>query len=445
MSAASQAKRRRPDAEVIALERGPYVSYGACGMPYNIADASRNVEDLIAVTEEELRTKRGIDLRTRTEATAVDTGEKLVTVREQQCGRTYELPYDKLIIATGALAVRPLLKGLDLPGVFVLRELTDGSAIKRFIAEKNPRTAVIIGASYVGLEMAEALRARDLSVVVLERESQVLPGYEPEIAERAAAELARHQVQVHTRVLAAAIEPGPEPDSLMVMAGQSAFTADLVLLAVGIRPNVGLAREAGIRLGETGAIAVDAGMRTNVDDVYAAGDCAEAFHLVSGKPAYIPLGTTANKQGRIAGANAAGEVRKFRGIVGTAGFKLFDLEVARTGLSSVDAARLDRQIVVSYSHQDDFARSFSKPSLITTALLVEPETRLVLGAQMIGKGTVAKRIDIIATALFSKMTVDELEGLDLSYAPPFAPVYDPVIIAATVGIKSLEKRSSSRP
>jgi NADPH-dependent 2,4-dienoyl-CoA reductase/sulfur reductase-like enzyme len=439
MSAASQAKRRRPDAEVVAFERGPHVSYAACGMPYNIANPARDLEDLVAVSAEQFRAKRGIDLRTDTEATALDTSSKKVTVRERQSGHAYELSYDKLVIATGAQAVRPPLNGLDLPGVFVLRELSDGYAIKRYLAETRPLRAVIIGAGYIGMEMAESLVSLGLSVTVIEREAQVLPGYEPAIASLAADELARQKVSVHTSSKVEAIESGPEPGSLCVRTSEATYDAQLVLVSVGVRPNTALARNAGIVLGETGAIAVDTMQRTSAPDVFAAGDCAEALHLVSGRPAYVPLGTTANKQGKVAGANATFADEHFGGIVGTAGFKLFDLEVGRTGLSSAEAARFGRNVLVARSTQGSRGLSYPGSRPITTLLVVERGTRRLCGAQMIGTDTVAKRIDILATALHAKMTVDEVEGLDLSYAPPFAPVYDPVLIAATVAIKALEQ------
>jgi NADPH-dependent 2,4-dienoyl-CoA reductase/sulfur reductase-like enzyme len=217
------------------------------------------------------------------------------------------------------------------------------------------------------------------------------------------------------------------------------FVADLVVVSVGVRPNVALAREAGIRLGESGAIAVDDRMRTSADGVFAAGDCAEAHHLVSGRAAYIPLGTTANKQGRVAGANAVGGDEHFGGIVGTAGFKLFDMEVARTGLGAAELERLGIEAVEALSKQESRARRYPGSRELTTVLYVERASARLLGAQMAGAGVVAKRIDVLATALHAKMTVHDVEGLDLSYAPPFAPVYDPVLIAARVAVKQLEE------
>jgi NADPH-dependent 2,4-dienoyl-CoA reductase/sulfur reductase-like enzyme len=437
MSAASQAKRRRPDAEVIVLERGPHVSYGACGMPYNIEDPARALEDLVVITAEQFRAERGIDVRTMTEALAVDPERKRVHARDRRSGSEIELDYDALVIATGASAVRPPLRGLDLPGVFVLRELTDGIALKRYLAEARPQRAVILGAGYIGLEMAEVLRARGLGVVLLERERQVLPGYEDAVVKVATETLHRHEVEVHPGATVDAIERTADGRGLVVRGESCRHEAELVLVSVGVRPNVALARDAGIRLGDTGAIAVDAELRTSAPDVFAAGDCAEAPHLISGRPAYIPLGTTANKQGKIAGANAAGAHETFAGIVGSAGFKLFELEVARTGLSSLDARRLGLDAVAVPSTHRSRAHGYPGAKPITTVLVVERGTRRLLGAQMIGGDAVAKRVDVLATALHARMTIDQVEALDLSYAPPFAPVWDPILIAATVAAKAV--------
>jgi NADPH-dependent 2,4-dienoyl-CoA reductase/sulfur reductase-like enzyme len=396
MSAASQAKRRKPEAEVIALERGPYVSYGACGMPYNIEDPARDIEDLVVITPEQFRKMRGIDARVRHAATAIDTQAKRVTVRDS--AREYTLDYDKLVVATGATAVRPPFPGLDLPGVFLLRELTDGDAVKRHIADGRPKRAAIIGAGYIGMEMAEALAERGLQVTVLEKAPQALPGFEPAIAGLVAEELARQSVELRT--------------------------------GVSVQ---------GIALGETGAIAVDDHQRTNVADVYAAGDCAEAWHRVLKRPVYIPLGTTANKQGKVAGANAAGADEAFGGIVGSAGFKVFDLEVGRTGLGGAEIERYGLDAISAVSRHASRGHHYPGGVRLTTVLFAERGSGRLLGAQMAGADVVAKRIDVLAAALQAGMTLADVEALDLTYAPPFAPVYDPLLIAAGVARKALAK------
>lgn len=437
MSAASQARRRDPRSEVVVLERGPYVSYGACGMPYNLLDPARRMDDLVVLSPERLRSERGIDVRTRHEALSIDPARRVVAARDLEADRRYELPYDALVIATGAEAVRPPLPGLDLPGVFLLRELTDGAAMKRFLAERAPARAVIVGAGYIGMEMAEALRGRGLAVTVLEKVDQILPGFVAPVVEAVQAELARNEVRVETGVAVRGVVLAD--GALRVETDRGAHPADLVLVSVGVRPRVALARAAGVALGPTGAIAVDDGMRTSVPGVFAAGDCAEARHLVTGLPAYVPLGTTANKQGKVAGANAAGADERFGGIVGSAAFKVFELEVGRTGLGPAEAARAGLDAVAAASTHRTRGHGYPGSRSLTTVLLVERGSGRLLGAQQVGGEGVAGRIGVLATALTARMTVDQLEQLDLAYAPPLAPVYDPILIAANVAAKALAR------
>lgn len=437
MSAASQAKRRAPQAEVVVLERGPFVSYGACGMPYNLLDPARAMDDLVVITPERFRAERGIDVRTGHEVTALDLARRTVAARDLATGRAYELGYDALVLATGAQAVRPPLPGLERPGVFLLRELTDGAAMKRFLAEAAPRRAVIVGAGYIGMEMAEALRGRGLEVTVLEKVDQILPGFARPIVEAVGVELARQGVRVETGVTVREIATAGR--GLAVVTDRGAREAELVLVSVGVRPRVELARAAGIALGETGAIAVDDRTRTGAPGVYAAGDCAEARHLVTKRPAYVPLGTTANKQGKVAGANAAGAGERFGGIVGSAAFKVFELEVGRTGLGALEASRagLDAVSAASTHRSRGHAYPGSKP--LTTVLLTERGSGRLLGAQLVGGEGVTGRVDVFATALTAGMTVEQVEQLDLAYAPPLAPVYDPVLIAAGAAVKELRR------
>jgi CoA-dependent NAD(P)H sulfur oxidoreductase len=438
MSAASQARRRAPDAEVIVLERGPYVSYGACGMPYNLLDPLRSMQDLVVISAERFRSERGIDVRTGAEAVAIDHGRRRVTVRDR-ASRVDELPYDTLVLAMGARAVRPALPGIELPGVFLLRELTDGEAIKRFLRESSPRRAIVVGAGYIGMEMAEALRGRGLEVLLLEKAPQILPGFADPIVAEVANELASAGVGVETGVSVERIER--TADALSVVTDRGSHTAELVLVAVGVRPNAELARAAGVAIGETGAIAVDDRQRTSQPGVYAGGDCAEAFHLVSRRPAWIPLGTTANKQGKVAGANAAGGDERFGGVVGSAAFKVFGLEVGRTGLGPVESGRMGLGAVAVPSTHRTRGHAYPGSKVITTVLLVEPGSGRLLGAQMVGGEGVTGRIDVLATALTARMTVADLGQLDLAYAPPLAPVYDPLLIAAGVAEKATAGRS----
>ncbi|MBI5501287.1 MAG: FAD-dependent oxidoreductase [Deltaproteobacteria bacterium] len=440
MSAASQAKRRAPSADVVVFERGGWISYASCGIPYNLIDPARTLDDLVVLQAEEARKDRGIDVRVRHEVLAIRPDRKVVEVRDLDQCAVREEPYDRLIVATGAAPVRPPLPGIDLPGVFVLRTLPEGAVLKRHLAESGPREAAILGGGYIGMEMAEALRRRGLAVTILERAEQILAGYHDEIARTALEELRRNEVRVQTGVSVAGIAQGTTPRLLVVQTDQGAVAADLVLVATGIRPDVALARAAGLKLGPSGAIAVDDRQRTNVPHVFAAGDCAEATHRVSGLPVWVPLGTTANKQGKIAGANAAGADERFAGIVGSAAFKLFDIEVGRTGLGMREVRELGLDAVASVSRHRTRGHSYPGSRTIRTVLFVERETGRLLGAQMAGGDAVAKRIDVFAAALQADMTVSEVEQLDLTYAPPFAPVYDPILIAAGVAMKDLAAR-----
>ncbi|NLE47369.1 MAG: FAD-dependent oxidoreductase [Sandaracinaceae bacterium] len=439
MSAASQAKRRMPGAEVIVIERGPFISYGACGMPYNLEDPSREMEDLVVLTPEVARKKRGIDVRTKSEVLAIDTERKRVRYREDGSEVEEELHYDRLIIATGARPVVPPFPGTDLPGVFLLRELDDGIAIKRFVAEKNVKKAIIVGGGYIGLEMADGLRGRGVEVHIIEMRDRVAAGFSAKPAELAAEELERHGVGLSLETRVEAIESSAD-HRLRVKTDKGDFEGDMVLLSIGIRPNRELAEAAGIAIGETGAIAVDEMQRTNIQDVFAAGDCAEARHRVTNAPTYIPLGPTANKQGKIAGANAVGAGERFAGIVGTAAFKVFDIELARTGLSLEEAERAGLSAFESSSEHGTRGHGYPGGGRLHTTLIVERGTGRLLGAQLAGDEGAAGRVNVYAAALASGATVGEIASYDLAYAPPFAPVYDPILIAATVAQKDLARQ-----
>lgn len=446
MSAASQARRRDPGCEVVVLERGHDISYSACGMPYNIGDPARGLDDLVILSAEDARSARGIDVRTRHAAQTLDVSRRVVQVTDLEAGRDYALDWDALVIASGATAVRPAVPGLDLAGVFVLRDLADARHVKGYLADVKVSSAVIVGAGYIGIEMADVLHGLGISVSILERANQVLPGFAPAIVEVAAHELERHGVRVQTGANLQRVQR--EGAELRVESDRGVIGAQLVIVAVGVRPEVTLARQAGIALGASGAIAVDSAMRTSAPGVFAAGDCAEAHHLVLDRPSWIPLGTTANKQGKVAGANAvlaagaagaAGAHQHFGGIVGSAGFKCFDLEVARTGLGAAEIAHAGLDAVAAVSTHHTRAGSYPGDKPITTVVYAERGSGRLLGAQMIGGEAVAKRIDVFATALHARMTLEQVEALDLTYAPPFAPVYDPILIAASVGVKALAK------
>lgn len=429
MSAASQVRRRRPQAKVTVLERGDHISYGACGMPYNIEDPERPIEDLVVLSADEARGKRGIDLRLRHEVTGIDLAGGTVTAFDRDGGGERREPFDALVIATGARALRLPLPGFELAGVHVLRELGDGAALKTAL-ERGPRRAVVIGAGYIGMEMAHVLTARGLAVTVLERLPQLLPGWHPETVARVDEVLGAHGVERRTGVTVEGAEPGSDGRVAAVVTDAGRFGAELVLVAAGVRPNAELAAAAGLRLGDSGAIWVNQSQQTSHEAVWAAGDCAEAYHRVLRRNAWLPLGTTANKQGRIAGANITGAGERFRGIVGTAGFVVFELEVARSGIGEEEARREGFDPVAVTIRQRSRAHGYPGGSPVQVRLVADRETGLLLGGEIVGREGAALRANILAAGLAAHMTVGDLQGLDLAYAPPFAPVWDPVLVAA---------------
>jgi len=436
MSAASQIRRRSPKTRVTVYERGDFISYGACGMPYNIEDPERDIEDLVVLTAEHARKKRGIDLKLRHEATALDLENRTLTVVDHDHGKESSETFDALVIATGARAVRLPLDGFDLPGVHVLRDLGDGRAIKDALKDK-PKRAVIVGAGYIGMEMAHVLTERGLSVTVLEKLPQLLPEWHEETVAVVMEKLENRGVEFHTGVAVTGAEAGSDGRVAAVHTDGGHFEADLVLVAAGIRPNVELASAGGIRIGETGAIWVNQQQQSSHEAVWAAGDCAEAYHRVLRRNAWIPLGTTANKQGRIAGANVVGADQQFRGIVGTCGFVVFDLEVARSGLGQGEAREEGFDPVAVTIRQRSRAHGYAGGVPIQVLLIADRETGLLLGGEIVGTEGAALRINTLATALAAHMTVADLQSLDLVYAPPFASVWDPVLVAANQLIKKV--------
>jgi NADPH-dependent 2,4-dienoyl-CoA reductase/sulfur reductase-like enzyme len=436
MSAASQIRRRQPKTRVTVFERGDYISYGACGIPYNIEDPEREIEDLVVLTAEDARKKRGIDLRLRHEAKELDLDRRTMTVVDLDSGTETHEPFDALVIATGARAIRLPLDGFDLPGVELLRKLGDGADIKQAL-EAGPKRAVIIGAGYIGMEMAHVLTERGLSVTVLEKLPQLLPGWHDETVAVIEETLSDRGVESHTGVTVQGAETGSNGRVAAVLTDDGRFEADFVLVAAGIRPNVELAAAAGLRIGDTGAIWVNQHQQTSHEAVWSAGDCAEAYHRVLRRNAWIPLGTTANKQGRIAGANVLGLGQRFPGIVGTAGFVVFDLEVARSGLGEDQAKAEGFDPVAVTIRQRSRAHGYPGGVPIQVRLVADRETGLLLGGELVGREGAALRSNTLATALAAHMTVADLQSLDLVYAPPFASVWDPVLVAANQLIKKV--------
>ncbi len=435
MSAAARARRLDPDLEIVVYERTGYVSYGSCGLPYLIAGVVAEASQLIARTPEQFA-RQGIETHTHHEVLAVDTGEKMVRVRDLDGGREFSVAYDRLVIGTGGSAIRPPIEGLDLEGAFVLRTVEDGIAIKDFLAQRRPRRAVIIGGGYIGVEVAEALVQQGLHSTILNRPPQLLGNFDPDVAELMQGELEKNGVTVSVGDTAQAIEGDARGRARAVVSQRGRHDADLVLIGAGVRAESQLAKEAEIKLGVKGAIAVDQGMRTSVPGVYAAGDCAETYHVLLAGPSYVPLGSTANKQGRVAGTNVSGGEAVFEGVVGTTITKAFDLGVAVTGLTEKSARELGRPAKSVSIEHGSRAHYYPSPGPVRIKLVWDTQDGRLLGAQIAGPVAEAKRIDVFATALHHGLTIEDLQRLDLSYAPPFAPVWDPILVAANVAAKN---------
>ncbi len=433
LSAASYIKRRRPEIETVVFERSRHVSYAACGLPYYVERLVAAPTELTALSLEALRNERGIDVRINHEVEYVDTRTGSVLVRDLASGRRQEVGWDRLVLSTGASPVRPPVAGVELEGVFVLHTLADGIELERYVEDAAPRRVVIVGGGYVGLEMAEAFGERGLAVTLIQRGERVLGNFDPEFSEKVHEKLTEKGVELVLEAELDRLEGNGRVRA--VVAGGRRFEADLVLLATGIRPNAELARRAGIELGPTGAIRVDRRMETSVEGVYACGDCAETYHRVLERNVWIPLGDTANKQGRVAGANIVGERLEFPGVVGTAATKVFDLELARTGLSETQARAEGVEVKSSTVKALTRAHYYPGHKPIWIKLVAEKKTNRLLGAQGAGGEGVPKRVDVLATAIWNGMTVDEVAWLDLAYAPPFSPVWDPVLVAAQVARK----------
>ena len=430
MSAATTARRRQPDWEIIALERGPHVSFFLSGLPYLISGIVKDAESLVVYTPEYFREERNIDVRTGHEVRRIDAGASLVEAVNFWNGEKTIIPYDKLVIAAGAQPVRPNIPGMSLAGVFTLRSLEAGTAIKEFLQTRKVRRAALIGGGYIGLQMAEALRAVGADAAIVEAGDSLMPGTEPPIGELIEEEVRRNGVEVVKQQLALSFEPDAEGFVQKVVTDQGELEADIVIVAVGARPDVAVAREAGVAIGETRAIATDDMMRTNLPNIYAAGDCVETRNLITGKAVYLPLGTTARKQGRVAGENAVGGHATFAGIVGTTALKVFDLEVAQTGLSEEEAKAAGFDAVGAVTRFPSHVRFFPDAQMLTIKLVADRRNGRVLGAQMAGPEAAAKHIDVIATALYAKMTVDDLLRLDLSFAPTLANASEGIRLAA---------------
>jgi len=434
MSAASRAKRNNPDLDVTVLEQTMDVSYSACGMPYNIADPEREIEDLVVRQAHVFREKQDINLLTGHCVEAIDPVGMTISGTSLQ-GKAFDVSYDKLLIATGGSPIIPNLEGFDLPGVLALKTLDDGRKLKAYIRSNNVKKVVIIGMGYIALEMCEALRARSIDVDMVKPRPVFLPWMEKELAEVIRKELEVHQVKLH---LGHTIEKTDvENKRLIVKCSDLVLEADLVLVAIGIKPNSELAAQAGLDLGANNAIAVNKKLQTSNENIYAAGDCCDAYHVVTSEKTWIPLALRANRAGWAAADNVCGKSIELPGIAGTAVFKVFDLEVARTGLTVDEAKHFGFDPVKVTIKTRSRAHAHPGASKIHVHMVGDTKTGRLLGIQMVGKEGVAHRINAPAVALHNRMTVEAYCQTDLAYAPPFGPTWDPTLTAANQLLKKI--------
>jgi NADPH-dependent 2,4-dienoyl-CoA reductase/sulfur reductase-like enzyme len=451
MSAASKAKRDDPDLDVVVFEKGEWVSYGACGLPYYIKGEIQSIERLVSVTPEQFREERDIDLRTGHEVVGIDPGDRTVTARSN--GEETVLSYDSLLVATGAAATEPPIEGLDLDGVYTLGSMTDGKELREFVARSRETSPIdqpdsgpacqyledcsgpvgIVGGGYIGVEMAEALAENGFEVHLFQRGDRVLKGFSNATSEAVADHLDEQAVSVYLNAEVEAVD-GRDAVQAVVTADER-VPAEMVLIGTGVRPRTDLAEDAGIELGPTGAIATDAHRETSVEDVYAAGDCAEAEHVVTGDPVYVPLALTANRHGRAIGRTVAGTPTEGGGIAGTAALKAFEIEAARTGVLDHDEARdAGFEPVTETIEAKSRAGYYPEGGTVRVTLTADRDSGQVLGGSLAseyGEGAV-HRSHALVGAVTEGVTLGDLSNYDLAYAPPFNTTWDPILTAAKV-------------
>ena len=421
-STAAEAKRNDPSLKVTILEKGKFVSFASCPTPYYIADEIKSENKLIARTPEKFR-QTGIDVQLNTEVLSVNYERKTVELNDNK-----KIPFDILVMATGAKSIIPDLPGISKPGVFTLKNLEDAIKIKAYLQEKRCRQAIIIGAGFIAMEMSESLQRAGIRTVVFHRGTLPANRWDPELSKLMLEELKENGVEFVPEAETSAIEEGKD-FPLCAVTNRGKWDADLILFAVGVMPNVELAKAMGLTIGQTGAIAVNSRQQTSKDNVYAAGDCCESYHRISKRWVNIPLGDIANKQGRVAGRNIGGRPLEFPGIVGAQSFRLFNLEAAATGIDEKEATRSNYDPVSVLIWGNAIAGPMGQKK-IGLKLIADKSSRKLLGAQAVGFAGAVSRINTLSVALWTELNIDELAYLDLAYSPPYSGAWDIIHNAA---------------
>jgi NADPH-dependent 2,4-dienoyl-CoA reductase/sulfur reductase-like enzyme/rhodanese-related sulfurtransferase len=431
-SCAARLRRMDEQAEIFLFERGPDISFANCGLPYYIGGAIEDRKQLLMATPERFRDVFRVEVRAGSEVQRIDRDKKTIEIRNVQTAAVETQSYDVLVLSTGAAPVRPPLPGIDLPGIFTLRSLQDADRIRHWILHRKFEHAIVVGAGYIGLEMVENLSRRRMNVTLLERCDQVMPPMDPEMVSPVHDELRRQGIDLQLHNGAAAFEPSPRDTITVTTQDNQRFTAGLVVLAIGVKPDVALAQQAGLKLGPLGGICVDDQMRTSDPAIFAVGDAVEVRDFVTGRPALIPLAGPANRQGRIVADVIYGRDAHYRGSQGTAVIGCFDLTLAMTGATEKVLRREGIAHKKSYTHSAHHAGYYPGAERISLKLLFEPGTGRILGAQAVGRSGVDKRIDVLALAIQIGATVFDLEEAELAYAPQYGSAKDPVNIASFV-------------
>ena len=437
-TAAARARRLDETAEIIIFERGEYISFANCGLPYYIGGTIADRDKLLVTTADFFADRYAVDVRTFCEVTGIDPAAKQVAVKDHRTGKTYRQEYDKLILSPGASPIRPPMAGIDSPGIFNLRNIPDTDRIKAFVDTGQPKTALIVGGGYIGLEMAENLAHRGIRVTIVEMLDQVMAPLDPEMAGLVQKHMEEKGVRLFLGEGVQSFTPGSERGLTVSTTAGHDISTDLVILSVGIRPETELAKHAGLEIGASGGIRVNARMQTSDPDIFAVGDAVEVRDYVTGQPLITALAGPANKQGRIAAGNALGRTSVFRGTQGTAVVKVFDQTAAATGATEKTLIRHNIPYRVSYTHSNSHAEYYPGATVMAVKLLFAPGSGRVLGSQIVGFEGVDKRIDVLATAIRGGMSVYDLEELELAYAPPYSAAKDPVNVAGYVAANLLK-------